>query len=524
MDAEATTLPPRSAERSRRHGAASRPAAVARRSGMGTAWVDGACHAGFLALLVWAPLPLGSNRPWALALLAGLLWLLVVVRAAWGASEAGAPQWQGWRRGWACAALAAVPVAVALAQLAVGLQPAAEAGRAALGTLSVHDTGLFLLRALACLAAVLLVLAGVRSQLRARQLLAALLMGGLLQALFAVLLYSSQAQYQFLYFSFHQGQRATGTFPNPDHLAGYLELSLAAGLGLLLSQFGSAQGESRHWRQAVARVADFLVSAKMLVRLTLVVMVVALVLTRSRMGNGAFFAAMLLVGLWVAVVSQRLRRPALWVVASMALVDIVVIGQWVGLERVVDRLGGTAESTVIDAGHGFVFDLDENTRREESLQQRMKVPAASLPLVAERPWFGHGGGSYQYAFPAVKSPDLLMNWNHAHNDYIELAVDVGLVGLLPLLLLAAATAWRAARLLHDDQPRLSRGIGVAALTALICMGLHSLVDFNLQIPANALVFTTLLALVWAVPGRWPDDLDDNPRGARRGRHATTPST
>ena len=98
------------------------------------------------------------------------------------------------------------------------------------------------------------------------------------------------------------------------------------------------------------------------------------------------------------------------------------------------------------------------------------------------------------------------------------------VPVVCLLLLAAASAWRAARMLPDDQPRLTRGIGVAALTALCCMGLHSVVDFNLQIPANALVFTTLLALVWAVPGRWPDDLDDNPRGARRGRHATTPST
>jgi O-antigen ligase len=473
-----------------------------------------------MALLVWAPLPLGSNRPWSLGLLAGALWLLVVVRAAFANTSAGAEQWLAWRRGWVCCVLVAAPVTVAFAQL---WAHALQGSGALLGTLSTFDTKTFLLRALVCLAAVLLVLAGVRSHQRCRQLLLALLVGGLLQSLFAVLLYSSKARYQFLYFAFAQGQRATGTFPNPDHLAGYLELSLAAGLGLLLAQFGSGTSHTLNWRQRVAQAADFLISSKMLVRLTLVVMVVALVLTRSRMGNGAFFFSMLLVGAMAAATSARLRRPALWVVVSMAVIDVVVIGQWVGLERVVDRMTETAESTAIEAGQPSDFEGTEPVLREESLQQRLRVPALSLPLIWQRPWFGHGGGSYQYAFPDVKPADLPLFWNHAHNDYVELAVDVGLVGLLPLLLLAALTAWRSARMLRDVNSRLMQGVGVSALTALCCMGLHSLVDFNLQIPANAFVFTTLLALVWAVPNRWTDD-PDNPRSASRGRRATTSST
>lgn len=488
---------------------------------MGSAWVDGACHAAFLALLVWAPLPLGSNRPWALGLLAGLLWLLVAVRAAWGCTTAGASQWPRWQQSWVCVALAAAPAGVAAAQLLAGPLPPLEAG-ALLGTLSAVDTRMFLLRALLCLAAILLVLAGCSSQQRCRQLLMAVVLGGLFQALLAVLLYSSNSRYQFLFHAFQQGQRTTGTFPNPDHLAGFLELSLAAGFGLLLAQFGDRQSAAREWRQALAKAAAFVISSKMLVRMTLVAMVVALVLTRSRMGNAAFFASMLIVGLWVAVASPRLRKPALWVVASMAVIDLVVIGQWVGLDRVVDRITNTVDSTALEAGQEAAFGGGTGERREESLQQRMRVPTLSLPLVEQRPWFGHGGGAYRYAFPQVKADDLLLYWDHAHNDYIELAVDVGLVGLLPLLALALATAWRAARMLRDDRPRLTRGIGVATLTALCCMGLHSLVDFNLQIPANALVFTTLLALAWAVPGRWPDDPQDpdEPRGARRGRHAT----
>ncbi|MFY7906684.1 MAG: hypothetical protein ACOVO0_11150, partial [Burkholderiaceae bacterium] len=52
-------------------------------------------------------------------------------------------------------------------------------------------------------------------------------------------------------------------------------------------------------------------------------------------------------------------------------------------------------------------------------------------------------------------------------------------------------------------PAVDRGVAVAALMALLCLGLHSLVDFNLQIPANALAFSVLLALVAMVPALPP---------------------
>ena len=123
----------------------------------------------------------------------------------------------------------------------------------------------------------------------------------------------------------------------------------------------------------------------------------------------------------------------------------------------------------------------------------------SWPLVERRPWFGHGGGTYVLAFPGIKPAGFPHHWDHAHNDFVEIAVDTGLVGLGLLLALALATAWRAGRVLHDAQPRLKRGVGVAALMALFSIGLHSTVDFNLQIPANALTLVVLLALVWAMP-------------------------
>ncbi len=394
-------------------------------------------------------------------------------------------------RAWVPLALMAGFALVLLGQL---LQPALAA--ATLYTMDAFQTRIYLLTTLALLAAFMLTVVCVNTVERASLLLATVTGAGVLQAVIAVALFSSGGSYQFMFADFDQGGRTMGTFPNPDHLAGYLELCLAAGLGLMLAQFGGTREFVRGWQQQVVRAMRFMLSGKMLLRLMLVVMVVALVMTHSRMGNGAFFLALLLIGGLVAAVSQRLRKPALWLVASMALIDIVIIGQWVGLDRVVERLRDTAESSVVAASAPGVLGVTAPARREESVQDRLQVPALSLPLVLQKPWFGHGGGTYYLSFPAVKPVGFPLHWNHAHNDFVELAADTGLVGLALLLALAAATAWRAARMLRDSEPRLKRGVGVAALMALCSMGLHGMVDFNLQIPANALTLVLLLALVW----------------------------
>lgn len=441
---------------------------------------------------MWAPLPLGSNRPWAAGVLAAGLWLALITCLV-GNSLAG--RQAHYRR----LLRASVPLALiaGFALLLAGQLWAPTLVAAHLHTLDAFQTRLYLLTTLAFFAAFSLAVVCVDTPGRATLLLATVAAAGVLQAVVAVVLFSTGATYQFMFTDFEQGGRATGTFPNPDHLAGYLQLCLAAGLGLMLAQFGGGQVPQRGWRQRVASALAFLLSRKMLLRVTLVVMVVALVMTRSRMGNSAFFLALLLMGGLVAAVSQRLRRPALVLVLSMALVDVFIIGQWVGLDSVVERLQGTAQATVAAGGAPGVPSIIAAAGKEESVQDRLQVPRLSLPLVWQQPWFGHGGGTYYLSLPAIKPAGFPYHWDHAHNDYVELAADTGLVGLGLLLLLGAATAWRAVRMLRDDQPRLKRGVGVAALMALSCLGLHGMVDFNLQIPANAMTLILLLALVWA---------------------------
>ena len=457
------------------------------------AWWDKAAFLALLCVAVWAPMPLGSNRDWAVGLLAIALWLALITLLV-GSSLAG-------HRGAQHRVMqAAGPLALMalFAGLLVGQLWAPGPIAGLLHTADAFQTRIYLLTSLALLAAFALAVACVNTPRRVTLLLGTLVGAGVLQALIAVALASTGATYQFMFAEFDQRGRATGTFVNPDHLAGYLELCLSAGLGLMLAQFGGGAVQARGWQQRLALALTFMLSGKMVLRMMLVMMVVALVMTHSRMGNGAFFFSLLLIGSLVAVVSQRLRKPALWLVASMALIDIIIIGQWVGLDRVVERLKDTAESSMVATTPGGSTVIAP-MQREESIQDRLRIPRLSLPLIAQQPWFGHGGGTYYLSLPAIKPAGFPLLWDHAHNDFVELATDTGLVGLALLIVLGASTAWRAARMLRDAEPRLKRGVGVAALMAICSISLHGMVDFNLHIPANALTLVLLMALVWATP-------------------------
>jgi len=474
---------------------------------------------GFALLLLWAPVPLASNRPWATAVLAILVWALVLAALAGRAATAAPMSAALWRRSaWLLLPLLGFN-ALVLAQLLAG-QDGWWGGL--LGTPDVAQTQFYLLMALAYLGGALGTLLCAHSSDRVRQVLLAVVVAGVVHASLAAVLATARGGYTFFFRDFVFNGRLSGTFANPDHLAGFMELCLSAGFGLLVSQFSGSSGGTSYqdgWQRGLKTALEFMLSRKMLLRLALVVMVVALVGSRSRMGNAAFFVALSLVGVLMAVVSTKLRKPAMWLVASMLVIDVFIVGQFVGLDRVVERWQNTAASTAVQA-EALALPEFGGKPKEESLQQRMTIPMVSAQLVPEKPWFGRGGATYYLALPPIKPAGFVHTWDHAHNDYVEIAVDTGLVGLGLLLLATVATLWRAAGLLRDSQPRLHRGVGAAALMAITCMALHSLVDFNLQVPANALTLVVLMALVWAVPADQPlaaasAAADEPPRRGRR---------
>lgn len=439
---------------------------------------------GLVLLLVWLPLPLGSNRYWSIGILVigafALLGLCWVNNARSGRS----PCMRLSASAWPVLAMLSFTALVA-GQLVAGLP---DGSSALLGTVDPHQTRVYLLRSALHIGVFGSVLLIANDAKRIRWIVSALIASGFVQALLAIVLFSTKANYQFFWYAIDHGTHTIGTFTNRNHLACYLYLCLSLGIGLLVGSIDEHAAPARRMRDHAINAMKFVMSTRMLLRLTLVVMVVALVLTRSRMGNIAFFSALVVLGALVAVSRPALRKRALLIVLSLALVDIVVVGQWVGLERVVSRIEGTA---IERANQGV----------EQTVEARTEPARQTVPMIAARPWFGYGGGTYYSAFPPFKSAGMNLYFNHAHNDYAEIAADTGLVGLGLLGVVILSTLWRIAHMLSAQQSSLTRGLGYGALMAIVCVLLHSWVDFNLQIPANALTFTAILALAWAAPLR-----------------------
>jgi len=110
---------------------------------------------------------------------------------------------------------------------------------------------------------------------------------------------------------------------------------------------------------------------------------------------------------------------------------------------------------------------------EITADTRVEIWRETLHLIQAYPWTGSGAGTYESAFYRYKTVAPMNTVDYAHNDYLQWLAELGGVGF-GIWLAAAAGVVRAAR----RHP--------AALGALAAMALHSVVDFNLYIPANAL--------------------------------------
>ncbi len=473
------------------------------RSGAG---FDRAAFYGLLLLLLWLPLPWGSHRPWAehlLVLWAGLLLALACLARVVADAPEPLPSRYRWSAAlWLCwLAWIALQTTALKPQRLADWSPQAASLHAAVaplgggppldslsvmpGTtldallLSLGYFALYLVAALTC-----------RERERRRQVAAVLVFGGLVQAIYGSLMTLSGAEFGFLARKAFYLGFATGTFVNRNHLAAYLELTSAVGLGLILSELKAGAGGS--WRLRLSSWIELAFSTKARVRIAMAMMVVGLVLTRSRMGNTAFFVALCVTGLaYIALRERQLLMRAVLLFASLLLVDTLIVSHWFGLSQVVERI--------------------EATRIEQ--EERPLVYQALPRMLPAYRATGSGLGSFAQAFMPYRPPQVRGYYDHAHNDYMEFLVETGIPGLALLLLLAGVHLLHALRVIWKRRDRLPQGICVGFVMASLALAIHATVEFSFQIPAVAASYIALMGLV----------LSCSQRGDRRTLQAAAPA-
>ena len=312
----------------------------------------------------------------------------------------------------------------------------------------------------------------VSNRQRLKTLAYTLVYSGLFQAVYGSIMTLSSWEYGFFIQKTKYIGVATGTFFNRNHLAGYLEMTLAIGIGLLIATLDANTAAT--FKKKVINVLKLLLSPKARLRLMLVMMVIALVLTHSRMGNTAFFASLFLAGVIGLICSKRATRSMVVLFVSLILIDLLIVGQWFGFEKVKQRLEQTSE-------------MSEN--RDEVFQY-------GLEQWQDYRLTGSGLGSFYTVFPQYRGVNVNGFNREAHNDYLQFATETGAIGLTLLALITLSSLFAAIAAHYRRRDPLMRGMSFAAIMGIFAMLIHATVEFNLQMPANAATFVVLLALAW----------------------------
>lgn len=330
-------------------------------------------------------------------------------------------------------------------------------------------------------ATVLSLLAGI--PLMALFLLGLLASHGAVRTLVRVVVLAAAAQAVFgllqvgggreLYFGAQAYGRAIGSFANPNHFANLLAMALPLAI-FLLSEVLAKPGRKVGQRTRFGVGADLMRTLSMTFWAVVVLFLLsALVASASRAG---ILAALVVAGLSLLLipVAEGVRRQRWWR-AGLAAVVLGVVLMAVGTEGLLSRFDGAVQQ---DA--------------------RWQIYAASARAAwTYFPW-GSGLGTFAGVFAPLQSPTLTHFVDFAHNDYLQLAVEGGLPFLLLTglaLSLAVVSVRRLSRRLRDDPGSPWAALQASCALGLLAVLLHSLVDFNLRIPANAMVAALLAGVL-----------------------------
>jgi O-antigen ligase len=251
----------------------------------------------------------------------------------------------------------------------------------------------------------------------------------------------------------HYGGIPFGPYVNRNHFAGFAELFIPMSLVPLM--LGKVRRE--RW---------------LIVGLFAVVSIGSLFLAASRGG-----VISLAVEVVVVVLCMSLRRmaPKQMLGGAAVLVAALVMVSWLGLKEVAQRFS-TMKTMEVSSG------------------KRASMRWGTWRIFVDHPWMGTGLGTLQIAYPPYETLYDGRIVNHAHNDYLEALAETGIVGGLCCALYVGLLLFHSSQQLSAGKSSFGAVLNLSGLVACTGLLVHSLVDFNLHMPANAQLFFLMATL------------------------------
>ena len=310
---------------------------------------------------------------------------------------------------------------------------------------------------------------------RLRVLAAFFTIYGLAMAVFALVQYFTWEG--FLFWFRPTDLAVFGPFVNHNHFAGYMELLIPIPVAMVITK--SVRMELR-----------------LLYGFSAVMMGIAIVVSLSRGGMISLAAGLIFIGLASigAVKSRRHshsrkddeddyqapgdgdRHSSILKLLTVIAIAIAIIAGvfWIGVDPVLDRLARTADEFSKAEGGQYVGT-------------RSILWSDTRAMIRANPLVGTGLGSFEAVYPNYSSFNGSAIARQAHNDFLQLAADTGVIGCIIGLWLLIVVYQAVARWRRRGN-RLTRGWALGIGAGITSILVHSIFDFNLQIPSNVLLF------------------------------------
>ena len=271
-----------------------------------------------------------------------------------------------------------------------------------------------------------------------------------------------------------ENARPFGPYVNPNHFAGWMLMAIPLSLGYLqdalvrVLDWGRVR---RADRLSVVNSPEFARLGSM--SACVVVMGVSLLMTGSRSAIASFtLGSVLALAIAMRRIGSRSARMAL--VAAVAVISIAM-WSWTGID--------VAARKVVDTGSGSA-----------SLGGRIAAWRDTVRIIRDFPLTGTGLDTYSRA-GIVYSSSRTLHFNEAHNEYLQIAAEGGLllgVPIAALLLLAVREIWR--RFAEAPKAGTTYWLRVGAVVGLVSIALQSTLEFSLQMPGNAALFAVVTGI------------------------------
>ncbi len=266
----------------------------------------------------------------------------------------------------------------------------------------------------------------------------------------------------------------SGSYANRNHFAGVLEMSMPLAVMLAIYAWRSNEDRYKTPLRTALECCSLLGAAA--------VMLVAILLSLSRMGFLAALMALFVIG--ILSLSRGQVAWTRWLPAAALALMVAALFVFLPSDQLIARFAGLA------------------TTNEISADDRLRIWKDTLSLIRAYPVFGCGAWAFEPSFFHYQTTGTLNLVNFAHNDYLQGLAELGIAGFS--IAIAAVVAAFANALAGSTAPRgaFERYLSIGCTGSLFAIAVHSIVDFNLYVPANAMLVGWIFGLASTNSVHW----------------------